>query len=318
MKTQTFNEKVKEHLSKLEVKKELGFTKEPKKIPCLNEKGKYRNETYGYILSDSFLGDLKDPRHSKYSYIENYREEIIDRIEGDNIKLHMYQKHLNSSQSMAINFFYPIKIEGVENSFYSDTFGLIAKNLEITLEKSMDDSGGGVSQTEVDCLIETKGIKHLFEIKYTENTFGNVKDEAKYRAKWEGTKDKTSRLNLTKGKKVQYNKVSELFEDIDYEFYLKNYQLVRNLYNTFFECRDGLIHRRSEVGSMNCIFSNRNDTQLKEFLHFKNKLKLEYQDKVNFYSWETLVNKMIDYSKINGNEKLKRHYEKFRSIYLDF
>ncbi|MCS5422307.1 MULTISPECIES: PGN_0703 family putative restriction endonuclease [Psychrilyobacter] len=317
MKSGEFNKKVKNHLGEFSTKLNLGVTSIQEEK--LKEFIIYNGEKYDYILSDKLCVGFNDNKYSEIVYFDTYRKEILELIKSEKIKLHNFQKHLNSSQSMAINFFLPIKIEKNEKDMCEFIFG-IKDIVSLKLEVSMNDSGGGESQTEVDCLLtENKGIQHLFEIKYTENSFGKVKNESKYESKWFGIPNEKHNLNMT-NTKVQYDKVIELFNEdtVDYEFFLKNYQLVRNLYNTFFELKNNVIVKKENIGTMNCIISKRNDTQYKEFIKFRKNIKIEYFNKINLYYWEDVNQSILKISEKYQNKKLKDHYERFQKIYLDF
>ena len=152
-----------------------------------------------------------------------------------------------------------------------------------------------------------------------ENSFGKVKNESKYESKWLGIPNEKHNLNMT-NTKVQYNKVIELFNEdtIDYEFFLKNYQLVRNLYNTFFELKNNVIVKKENIGTMNCIVSKRNNTQYKEFVEFRKNIKIKYFNRVNIYYWEDINQDALKISEKYQNKKLKDHYEKFQKVYLNF
>lgn len=317
MKSGEFNKKVKNHLGEFSTKLNLGVTSIQEE--GLKEFMIYNGEKYDHILSDKLCVGFNNNKYSEIVYFDTYRKEILGLIKSEKIKLHNSQKHLNSSQSMAINFFSPIKIEKNEKDMCEFIFG-IKDIVSLKLEASMNDSGGGTSQTEVDCLLtENNGTQHLFEIKYTENIFGNTGNEPKYESKWLGTSNKKHNLNMT-NTKVQYNKVIELFNEntIDYEFFLKNYQLVRNLYNTFFELKNNVIVKKENIGSMNCIISKRNDTQYKKIIEFRKNIKIEYFNKVNIYYWEDINQGALKISEKYPQKKIKDHYERFQKVYLDF
>lgn len=313
MKSKEFNIKVKEHLSKVLVKENIGFNKN--EMIWINEKGSFRKVKHSHILHDELCSGFKNNKHSKFVYLSTYREKIVTLIKKEKIKLHTYQKHLNSSQNLTINFFAPLIIEQMEGSS-KNIFGI--NNIkEIQIEAPMNDSGGGRSRSEIDSLLRDKeGRLHLFEIKYTESGFGKAKDEEKYKAKWKGTENKKHRLNLNKEKRVEYRRVTELFkENIDYNFFIKNYQLIRNLYNTFFHIKNGNIVKRDKLGSMNCVFSEKNETQNREFLNFKYKLLDKYQDIVRSHYWEDITDKSI--KEFKEKNLLKEHYKKLKKIYID-
>ena len=181
MKSGGFNKKVKYHLGKFDVKLNLGVTSIQEKE--LKELGIYKDKKYNHILSDKLIIGFDNNEYSEIIYFNTYRKETLKLIKNEKIKLHRLQKHLNSSQSMTLNFFSPFKIEKSENEMCEFIFEV--KNIEkLKLEAPMGDSGGGASQTEVDCLLtENNGTQHLFEMKYTEDGFGKTKNEPKYESK---------------------------------------------------------------------------------------------------------------------------------------
>jgi len=66
------------------------------------DSGTYRGKLYDHILP---LADKK--YKNKANIIEYYRDDFY-KSELSKIKYHKYFHHLNSSQAMCINFFYPL------------------------------------------------------------------------------------------------------------------------------------------------------------------------------------------------------------------
>lgn len=200
-----FQERVKEHMI---------FYKN--NILKIEKSGEYKNngKEYGHIL----------PKDSQWENIIPYKNfSHIEKLIGEN-NFHSGFHHLNSSQAMCMNFFYPfmkeksldiiLKILGIEGEVDYD---------EVTFEKesSLDKAQGkgkGKS-TNFDYFIPMKnGKKIYFEIKYTEKEFGQAKNDYKHKAIF----NSIYKPILLSGKVV-----NDDYKQRD--VFLKNYQLLRNL-----------------------------------------------------------------------------------------
>lgn len=90
--TMTFQDKVKIHMSQYttsEINDEV-------------KGGEFRGKRYSHILDKE-----KDADNEKLNILPEFRCEIYQDVMCK-IKKHMYFHHLNSSQAMCINFFYPL------------------------------------------------------------------------------------------------------------------------------------------------------------------------------------------------------------------
>src|SRR5690554_5844337 len=72
----------------------------------------YKKEHYPDLLNGKWRSGLEKEyilpqSHSDLNIIHNYRNEFLNS-EYARIKRHMYFHHLNSSQAMCINFFFPL------------------------------------------------------------------------------------------------------------------------------------------------------------------------------------------------------------------
>lgn len=163
-----FPDKIKENLSKYKVKNFPAF-----------ENGIWKNnkKRYSHIL----------PENNKFfNLLEPYRSELIDYISINKINLHSNFHHLNSSQAMCLNFFFPL--------FYEHKLELITEYLgfknetvnyeSVCFEKSGLEEAFRRRPTKFDFYFETtSNIKIYFEIKYTEGYFGKSKvNSAKFNA----------------------------------------------------------------------------------------------------------------------------------------
>ncbi len=187
-----YQEKIKEHLAHYK-NTELKIT----------ENGKWRGKEYGHIL----------PRERKEENIfESYRKDFFDDTLSE-INYHINFHHLNSSQAMCINFFYPL--------YKRKRLDLVLAVLEIKKEqiaykKVCFEKISDIDGTSFDFYFETKsGLNFYFEIKYTENGFGRAKNDDEHKCKYkEVYKSKLQNI------KDEYKGMRPFFA---------NYQIIRNL-----------------------------------------------------------------------------------------
>ena len=164
------------------------------------------------------------------NFLPVYRAELTDYIARKRIHLHKYFYHLNSSQIMCLNFFYPLldcgeqrrgKLEAVL-SCLSDEFKDDLVNYNSTefekqgKEKEIDETVDRA--TSFDFYFETQSRKKLFfEIKYTEQGFGG----------------REKKRNVERKRKFEnvYIKMMSAgqIKEVDEETFLNNYQILRNL-----------------------------------------------------------------------------------------
>lgn len=191
--------------------------------------GKYKINKLKILEEGIFIYNNKEipEKHilpkDKYrlNIIKEYRDEFFNS-EYKDIKFHKYFHHLNSSQAMCINLFYPLIKENYLGLIL-DIIGLQSENIsEINyaeFEKKSDLEDGARLKTNFDFYIELKsGIKIYFEIKYTENGFGKVEHNPKYKDKFN---------NIYKVKLAANTAIKETFKSEEY--FLDNYQIMRNI-----------------------------------------------------------------------------------------
>jgi hypothetical protein len=189
------------------IKKHLSIYKE-KKFPQL-ENGIWKNnkKSYSHIL----------PEKNRFeNLLEPYRVELENYIFSEKINLHSDFHHLNSSQAMCLNFFFPL-IKELKLEFVTEYLGFqneIVNYESVCFEKKgLEFKLGSKSPTSFDFYFKTVSNKSFyFEIKYTEGEFGkkNVNNEIfnKFYSK------------ALKSINAQFQKAEPFF---------KNYQILRNL-----------------------------------------------------------------------------------------
>lgn len=159
---------------------------------------------YHYILP---------PNKRELNFLSPYRTEAVDYVKEEKIRLHQFFHHLNSSQAMCLNFFYPLIVEGRLN--------LLLKVLQLpdepVVEYAFEHLLPGGEKTNFDFYMRLKsGTEVLFEIKYTEKGFGKVTSSARYQKQYNNVYRQMLAGKIRLGVR-------------EYEALVKNYQLLRNI-----------------------------------------------------------------------------------------
>lgn len=244
------------------------------------EKGEWRTFLYDHILPID---------QQEKNIIAIIRKEFWSYREKNQIKLHQYFHHLNSSQALCFNLFFPL--------FYYDK-----KFLSYVLENFMGIESGDIKNCEFEKIIDSKEFtnfdffiehfdkdKTLFEIKYTEKKFATTIGGIGHAKKYE---------------KIYKSRLEKIFkqEFVDQNFVFKNYQVVRNL---------SYIDENTNVVF---LFPKSNqDLQLTEELILKIILP-EYRNRVKIIYLENLIAQILssDYLK-----KLHPIFRAFKQVYID-
>lgn len=217
---------------------------------------------------------------SKYdnnNLIETFQKEYLNYEKGleAKIKRHMYFHHMNSSQAMCINFFYPLYKEGCLE-LITESLGFKDERIKSTSvrfeEPSKIDSIKGFRPTNFDFYFETEtGKKFFFEIKYTENEFGKAKDDCDHNKKF---KNVYSTGNI-------FNPIQDEYREK--ELFFKNYQIIRNL-----------IHVAADSFVV-FLYPEGNSKIKQQALNAKNQiLKKPYNEHLITIEWEELFKDVND------------------------
>ncbi|WP_033543165.1 PGN_0703 family putative restriction endonuclease [Planococcus sp. CAU13] len=252
------------------------------------------------VLKDGIWKTNKKPyphilptEQKELNLLEPYRADLLSYIAQQKIQLHRDFHHLNSSQAVCLNFFYPLLKENLLPLLLN-----ILKNKEETVEicefeKVISRSEG----TNFDFYIRLKSGKQIFfEIKYTESGFKKEQPSEAYQAKHE----------------VVYKErlVGKLRPGInEYETLMKNYQLLRNISYVdasdqnllVIICPEGNIKLRQEYETLV-------DNLIAPALH-KN---------IRFLTWETIWTELMDLLLASPAvpERLRNQYKLFGEKYL--
>lgn len=261
---------------------------EDKKLILFDQKienGKWQNSEikYPHILPKEY---------QILNLLPTYRSELNSYIEDNNLKKHIYFHHLNSSQAMCLNFFFPFYKEK-ELEIVLKFLGF--KNEEINYEKTCFEKDSDIEKryskyrpTSFDFYLETiSGKKIFFEIKYTEQEFG---------------KAKLDDIHINKFNEVYKNELQFIKKEYQQiNVFLKNYQILRNLICI------------SENSYVVFLYPNRN-------IKIKNQAELASQtmltDNVidNFFNktWEEL----LSFAEKNiENQNVKKQLKSFKEKY---
>ncbi len=199
----------------------LGHLAEYKlRVLQISENGIYIHPKYQTKTEIPYILPLtKHPFKNELNILCEIREDFFGS-EYSNITPHRYFHHLNSSQAMCINFFYPL---------------IKSRNLELVLDLMGIDDGVDYKSVlfEKESMIETKGRKTsfdfymktkagvsiYFEIKYTERKFGDAKNDEKHRDKFQSIylPALTEKADL----------ISKKYHDM--MVFFRNYQIMRNI-----------------------------------------------------------------------------------------
>jgi len=241
---------------------------------------KKNKKPYPHILPDKYKCD---------NLLSTYRDSFC-KSNYNSIKLHSDFHHLNSSQAMCINLFYPLikekKLDIIIKALnlYNDSVDYNS----VRFEKDSDIEQQS-RPTSFDFYFRTKkGKKIHFEIKYTEQEFGRAKPDKEHIDKYES---------------IYKNSCSAINSDYcNRDSFLRNYQLMRNL-----------IHL-SDNSYVVFIYPV-NNKKIKKQAEFakSNFVKFDFQQNVINLTWEQLMG-FVD-SNIADSKDLIFHMSEFKDKY---
>lgn len=238
----------------------------------------------GVILEKAHILPRK---HLKLNIIEEYRDRFFDS-EYACINLHKYFHHLNSSQALCINLFYPLIAENkleLATSFLGIT---PATNLEACFEKESDVESAD-RRTSFDFHTRYSKTQELFvEVKYTEEGFGKAPLDDAHRDKFKNTY-----LPLIE----QSHFLTNTCRDEDY--FLSHYQVLRNLVHISETRRVVLL-----FPAANAVVAKEADEAYGTMLTDAGKAKCK----------RVFLEELVSFLETDGS--LKGYYSQFREKYL--
>lgn len=143
---------------------------------------------------------------SEYKYLSSNIIELNKKFEEKPIKLslHRYWYHLNSSQILALNYFFDFLNDKKKLNHLLDFLKIQERAIEATLEYEMHD------KSEIDVAIKLENGKFVFiEVKYSESEFGPASSK---------------KTDYASRKEQYYSSVGISFHD-----FMRHYQFVRNI-----------------------------------------------------------------------------------------
>ena len=172
------------------------------------ENGIHGSREYAHILPRS---------HERLNILSRYRESFYSSHYAK-IKFHRYFHHLNSSQALCINLFYPLIAEN-QLRLITQLLEIPATTVPIPTFEKVSELENGQRRTNFDFHLRyAEGQEVYFELKYTERQFGTARDDAEHRDKFAKTY-----LPLLERSPYLVNACRER------AFFLKRYQVLRNL-----------------------------------------------------------------------------------------
>lgn len=221
--------------------------------------------------------------------LEPYREEFWKFFRRSTITLHSDFQHLSSSQAMCFNLFFPFIAEGKKHlQILRKVFSTDEPIKDAEFEVVLDRAEG----TNFDFCIATPKSKKLFEIKLTEADFGNAKADESHLSKFQMVY-----LPAIDGK------FSPGFCSCD--VLLKNYQLMRNIWNLDVGTCDALV----------CVVPKANRCLKPEIEFLKKCVSAPYRERVSVHYLEDLV-ATVEKAILDDEPRMKEHFRQFRRKYL--
>ena len=191
-----------------------------------NTLGVYRKEKLGiqeagffrYRGKDLLKEHILPTKFRTHNIIQHYRDAFFSSSSSQ-IDFHKYFHHLNSSQALCINFFFPLMLED-KLGLILDLLGIPKKSITGTyFEKESDLETGAGRRTNFDFYIQlSDNTKVYFEIKYSEAEFGKAKNDDEHRVKYANTYQPLLKNN---------GFIKPEYSEMD--AFLDSYQIMRNL-----------------------------------------------------------------------------------------
>jgi len=255
----------------------------------------YKNDNFKEIEDGKWKRNKKTYCHIfpedkwKLNLLTPYEYELEKYIEEKKIKKHTDFHHLNSSQAMCLNFFYPL-IKEKELDIILKIIGF-DKDEKVNYNSVCFEKKSKVEKKNKTCFdfyLETESEKKLFfEIKYSEQDFGKGNENEERKKKFEN--DYKNNLNSIKDK---FHNSKD---------FLENYQILRNLV-----CINDDSYVCFLYPSENKAIKNKSKDVPSNFL------KAEFHKNFKNITWEELVS-FTD--KESENQNIKKQLKKFKEKY---
>lgn len=256
------------------------------------DKGKYKHNgeiiEYDYILPKE---------KEELNLLESFRNQFLKSEYRKDISFHRLFHHLNSSQAMCINFFYPlIKENALETilDILRIKGDINYDSCNISFEKESEIEECVARKTNFDFYMKlNSGIKLYFEIKYTETSFGKAKHDPGHKNKFYSTYYELLHNNPA----IKGSYKSE-------DFFLNNYQLMRNLVHIGKDSYVIFIYPKENKSISNYVLSK------------KEIIESGWENHFILCTWESLVEQLLNC--LHSNSLIDYYLNEFKYKYLDY
>lgn len=223
--------------------------------------------------------------------LEQYRENYFASEYAD-ITFHQYFHHLNSSQGLCINLFYPLIVENSLDHFMSYLGLQTGPKLFPVFEKDSD-LEIAARRTSFDFYVKQAETRRVYvEVKYTEDGFAQAKNDEEHRKKFIETY-----LPLVKDKLLLLDPKCQ-----ECDVFLRHYQILRNLVHV------------SDNDYVVLLFPAGNEKVLEEAIYARDQL---LTDKGRERLKIVLLNEFVAFLEDECvGSKLDGYYQDFRKKYL--
>jgi len=236
------------------------LTKYKEKVLGISEEYVWRGKVYGHILSK---------KKWQYNFLEPIREDLITYLNNSRKIRNMHHKvhHMNSSQAMCLNLFFPL-LRNEELFIFTELIGLKKFNVSrAEFEKTMSIDEG----TNFDFFLEDEfGNKVFVETKYTENEFGKGNP-------------KSHEIKRTTIYRDALCKIMDS-EIVNSNFFYTYYQLFRNIY-----------YLSNDIGNSHvCVVTTRRNKKIiEQYNHVANHVHDEFKHWLHLVYIEDIVEQAI-------------------------
>ena len=231
---------------------------------------------YDYILKFTKDKNSARSKQNKYEMVCEYN--ILDSVDTTKFKqkdMHSFAHHLNSSQVLCYNFFRP---------YIDENGGALQSLVDLLLNQGVSIEQGakctfeytdnldkmekkGDKPTEFDFHIIGSDVEVFFEIKYTENSFGDAKKDDNHKEKYELVY------------KPLLEKAPCLNHTPEFKEFAKLYQLYRNT-----------VRITDKKKYLVLLYPGENESAAKQAKAFvETKVKPEYQENIKRVYWKKIV-----------------------------
>jgi len=245
---------------------------------------------FSYRKRDISYRHILPRRLHKLNIIETYRDRFWQYFsEHSEVNLHRYFHHLNSSQAMCFNLFYPFCADNQE-PLLLDVLGWPDEEIEDhAFEKVLNVE----ERTNFDFHLRLQsGAQIFFELKLSESEFGKARDDAEHRKKlktWYHAHliDKVAPAHL------------------EPTLFFQNYQLLRNISYLQHDTTDKLV----------LIFPRRNTSLIKKSDALLANVSASIRSRIKIIHLEDFIGRVLR-EVGDDHTALRSHYQLFREKYI--